>query len=261
MASTSKTCSGSKQSATSSNTSTSVSTFDIFSGIVESSVSKLFNNHLPPKVRHNLFIKKILQIHQELPYTNSNRKNLMLQNLQVQESGKTRAVRKRKINETNEGAVKRIAHDVHNVPVIASPKNQSISNIPKSETSTHHVARSANLFKYIYEINCERVADNVNVSELVSLPALLEFVTFLSPFAVFQQKYLQEQLKVGGVKNNLAGNITIDCQGHKVSIKSKLYLPKKSLRFLSKKFLKKQWNIQVVSKSSHAYEFKYVGTP
>lgn len=92
----------------------------------------------------------------------------MLHNFQVQKSGNKRSdsVLKRKNKEIIEGSVKRIARSI---PVVAPPPNQSITNIAKSNASTHDVAPPNNLFKYIYEIDCERVADNVQVSELVSL--------------------------------------------------------------------------------------------
>lgn len=65
---------------------------------------------------------------------------------------------------------------------------------------------------------------------------------------------------MNGLKNNLGESVTIYCRDQMVVIESKVYLPKRSLRFMSKKFLKKSWNIQVVSKNARAYEFKYVGT-
>lgn len=68
------------------------------------------------------------------------------------------------------------------------------------------------------------------------------------------------QMKMNGKKNNLGDNVTVRCEDQKVVIKSKVFLPKRSLRFLSKKFLKKAWNIQVITKSKNSYQFKYVGT-
>lgn len=67
-------------------------------------------------------------------------------------------------------------------------------------------------------------------------------------------------MKVNEKKNNLGDNVTICCEDQKVVIKSKVFIPKRSLRFLSKKFLKKTWNVQVISKNKNSYEYKYVGT-
>lgn len=75
-----------------------------------------------------------------------------------------------------------------------------------------------------------------------------------------QRKYLEMQLKVNGKKSNLGDNVIVRCEDQKVVIKSKVFLPKRSLRFLSKKFLKKAWNVQVISKNKSSYEYKYVGT-
>lgn len=71
---------------------------------------------------------------------------------------------------------------------------------------------------------------------------------------------MTEQLKVKGRKNNLGDAVTVCCVGDSVVITSKVYLPKKSLRYLSKTFLKKTWNVRVMSKGKHSYEFKYVGS-
>ena len=70
---------------------------------------------------------------------------------------------------------------------------------------------------------------------------------------------MTEQLKMNGRKNNLQNTVTVSCVGDSVAITSKVYLPKKSLRYLAKKFLKKKWNVQVKSKDKNSYEFKYIG--
>ncbi|KAJ6642979.1 hypothetical protein Bhyg_07935 [Pseudolycoriella hygida] len=72
--------------------------------------------------------------------------------------------------------------------------------------------------------------------------------------------FLEKHLKMDGQKNNLKSTVKIHCEGEKVVINSKTFFPKKSLRFLSKKFLKRNWNIRVLSKNVHSYEYTYVGT-
>lgn len=126
-------------------------------------------------------------------------------------------------------------------------------NKPVAKTTTSSLA-------FRYEIDCERVSDSINVTDLVTVT--FHYLIWYFLIVIFpQQKHLTEHLKVNGKKNDLGDNVSICCQGQKVLISSKMFIPKRSLRFLSKKFLKKMWNIQVISKNKNSYEFKYVGTP
>lgn len=108
------------------------------------------------------------------------------------------------------------------------------STKPKKKTSTQ---------EFSYEIDCQRVSDSVKASDLVRINFTIEI--HINSFVIFtQQNYLEKQLKLNGEKNNLGDNITVCCQDWKVVIRSEVYIPKRSLRFLSKKFLKKIWNVQ-----------------
>lgn len=112
--------------------------------------------------------------------------------------------------------------------------------------------------QYVYKIDCERVSKHVNVDDLVSLN-FLQLNSFLT-FYLSQKTFFEAELKIGGIKNNLGDNVSISCEDRKVVIKSKVFLPKRSLRYVSKKFLKKKPKIHVVSEDKHTYAFKYIGS-
>ncbi|KAJ6639365.1 60S ribosomal protein L22 [Pseudolycoriella hygida] len=105
----------------------------------------------------------------------------------------------------------------------------STSREPHSYASSVAKARKTSDAKYQYAIDCNKVADSIDVNDL--------------------KAFLEKNLKVNGEKNNLKSCVTIRCEGEKVVIDSKTFLPKKCLRFLSKKYLKRNWNIRVVSKN------------
>ncbi|KAG4077874.1 hypothetical protein HA402_013808 [Bradysia odoriphaga] len=90
-------------------------------------------------------------------------------------------------------------------------------------------------FGYQYEIDCQHVSDSIDVNDL--------------------KMHLEKHLKIKGKKENFGSTVSIVCKGQKVVINSETFFPKKSLRFLSKKFLKKNWNIRVLSKNVHSYEY------
>lgn len=75
-----------------------------------------------------------------------------------------------------------------------------------------------------------------------------------------QEKYLQERMKYQGKTNNLSNNITFERQKSKVIINSDVHFSKRYLKYLTKRYLKKNslrdW-IRVVANDKVSYELRY----
>jgi len=73
-------------------------------------------------------------------------------------------------------------------------------------------------------------------------------------------KFLHERIKVAGRTGNLGDNVQISEFGDKIEVVSHVDLSGRYLKFLSKKFLKKQqlrdW-LRVVSTSKGVYEIRF----
>lgn len=76
----------------------------------------------------------------------------------------------------------------------------------------------------------------------------------------FQEKYLHERMKVSGKINNLGHNVSFERQKSKVLVKSDVHFSKRYLKYLTKKYLKKNslrdW-IRVVANNKDSYELRY----
>ncbi|XP_031832672.1 large ribosomal subunit protein eL22 [Nomia melanderi] len=74
------------------------------------------------------------------------------------------------------------------------------------------------------------------------------------------EKYLQERIKVGGKTNNFGNNITLERDKMKLSVNSDIDFSKRYLKYLTKKYLKKNklrdW-LRVVSEDKETYELRY----
>lgn len=77
---------------------------------------------------------------------------------------------------------------------------------------------------------------------------------------VLQEKYLKSRIKVNGKVNNLGNNVTLERQKMKVFINSDVHFAKRYLKYLTKKYLKKNslrdW-IRVVANDKDSYELRY----
>jgi large subunit ribosomal protein L22e len=75
-----------------------------------------------------------------------------------------------------------------------------------------------------------------------------------------QEKFLQDRLKVSGKTGNLGSNVAIGREKSKLTVSSEIPLSKRYLKYLSKKYLKKQqlrdW-LHVVANSKLSYELRY----
>ncbi|KAF7417776.1 60S ribosomal protein L22-like [Vespula maculifrons] len=74
------------------------------------------------------------------------------------------------------------------------------------------------------------------------------------------EKYLQERIKVSGKTNNFGNNVTIERNKMKLSVNSDIDFSKRYLKYLTKKYLKKNklrdW-LRVVSQDKETYELRY----
>ena len=72
--------------------------------------------------------------------------------------------------------------------------------------------------------------------------------------------YLNEKIKVGGKTGNLGSSIAVQREGNKVNILSDIAFSKRYLKYLTKKYLKKQnlrdW-LRVVATNPTTYELRY----
>ena len=73
-------------------------------------------------------------------------------------------------------------------------------------------------------------------------------------------KYLTENMKNEGKKNNLGDRITIAKEGYNAAITVKGKFPKRYLKYLSKKYLKKEGirdYIRVLASGKQSYQLRY----
>ncbi|XP_071567755.1 large ribosomal subunit protein eL22 [Temnothorax nylanderi] len=74
------------------------------------------------------------------------------------------------------------------------------------------------------------------------------------------EKYLNEKIKVGGKINNFGNNVVLERNKMKLTINSDTDFSKRYLKYLTKKYLKKNklrdW-LRVVSKDKETYELRY----
>lgn len=75
-----------------------------------------------------------------------------------------------------------------------------------------------------------------------------------------QEKYLTEHIKVNGKVNNLGNNVALECQKSKVVVSSNVHFSKAYLKYLTKRYLKKNslrdW-VRVVANDKDNYELRY----
>merc|ERR1712141_487725 len=74
------------------------------------------------------------------------------------------------------------------------------------------------------------------------------------------EKFLQERIKVNGKTNNFQSNVAIEKQKSKLILTSDVPFSKRSLKYLTKKYLKKNnlrdW-LRVVASNKESYELRY----
>lgn len=71
---------------------------------------------------------------------------------------------------------------------------------------------------------------------------------------------MQERIKINGKVNNLGGNLSLSTEKMRVLINAEILFSKRYLKYLTKKYLKKNslrdW-IRVVSNDKDSYELRY----
>ncbi|PFX26729.1 60S ribosomal protein L22 [Stylophora pistillata] len=74
------------------------------------------------------------------------------------------------------------------------------------------------------------------------------------------EQFLHERIKVGGKTNNFGSDVSIDRQKNKITVVSDIPFSKRYLKYLTKKYLKKNnlrdW-LRVVSSAQATYELRY----
>eukprot|EP00088_Acartia_fossae_P008959 TRINITY_DN1431_c0_g1_i4.p2 TRINITY_DN1431_c0_g1~~TRINITY_DN1431_c0_g1_i4.p2 ORF type:complete len:139 (-),score=66.47 TRINITY_DN1431_c0_g1_i4:146-562(-) len=74
------------------------------------------------------------------------------------------------------------------------------------------------------------------------------------------EKYLQERVKVGGKTNNFGNDVLLKRDKTKINVTSNVPFSKRYLKYLTKKYLKKNnlrdW-LRVVASAKDAYELRY----
>ncbi|XP_055865001.1 60S ribosomal protein L22-like [Biomphalaria glabrata] len=74
------------------------------------------------------------------------------------------------------------------------------------------------------------------------------------------EKYLRERIKVEGKTNNFGNNVSLDLQKSKISLTSEIPFSKRYLKYLTKKYLKKNnlrdW-LRVVATNKESFELRY----
>ena len=74
------------------------------------------------------------------------------------------------------------------------------------------------------------------------------------------EKYLNERIKVGGKTNNFGKELTMERQKTKIALTSDVPFSKRYLKYLTKKYLKKNnlrdW-LRVVASAKDSYELRY----
>merc|ERR1712166_683108 len=76
--------------------------------------------------------------------------------------------------------------------------------------------------------------------------------------------FLQERIKVGGKTGNLGDKVTITREKSKIFVTAELPFSKRYLKYLTKKFLKKQGLrdfLHVVASSKNMYDLRYFNIP
>lgn len=79
-------------------------------------------------------------------------------------------------------------------------------------------------------------------------------------YSHLQEKYLHERIKVNGKTGNLQNSVVIERNKSKIIVTTEIPFSKRYLKYLSKKYLKKNnlrdW-LRVVSSAKDTYELKY----
>ncbi|XP_046352067.1 60S ribosomal protein L22-like [Haliotis rubra] len=74
------------------------------------------------------------------------------------------------------------------------------------------------------------------------------------------EKYLHERIKVDGKTNNFGNNVTLERKKNKIELTSEIPFSKRYLKYLTKKYLKKNnlrdW-LRVVASTKEAFELRY----
>jgi len=74
------------------------------------------------------------------------------------------------------------------------------------------------------------------------------------------EKFLHDRIKIGGKTGVLGDQVSITCEQSQVTVTSKVHMSKRYIKYLTKKFLKKQLlrdYIRVISRTKNGYFLRY----
>ena len=74
------------------------------------------------------------------------------------------------------------------------------------------------------------------------------------------ESYLTQRIKVDGKTGNLGSNVTVSCDKDSIVVESKVAFSKRSLKYYTKKYLKKQdlkEFLRVLASGKNSYELRY----
>ncbi|XP_058835741.1 large ribosomal subunit protein eL22-like isoform X2 [Topomyia yanbarensis] len=134
-----------------------------------------------------------------------------------------------------------------NLKTVHSIKNKLVGKDAKDEMTKKQVLRGKHTQKkkkeYLhFGVDCTNIAED-NIMDVADF-----------------EKYLSERFKVNGKIGNLGNNVHFERQKMKVYINSDVHYSKRYLKYLTKKYLKKNslrdW-IRVVSNDKDLYELRY----
>ena len=112
--------------------------------------------------------------------------------------------------------------------------------MPKAQTKPKKITKSKKVLKFT--VNCSQPVDD----------GIMDAASF--------EKFLQDRTKVGGKTGNLGDLVTISRDKAKVMVTSETAFSKRYLKYLSKKYLKKQQlrdYLHVVATAKNTYEMRY----
>ncbi|XP_043531353.1 60S ribosomal protein L22-like [Chiloscyllium plagiosum] len=110
------------------------------------------------------------------------------------------------------------------------------------------------------EVERDVVSDFIGMSEIECRRWDVWIMSKAEEIFVLQEQFLQERIKVNGKAGNLGNVVTIERNKSKITVTSEVPFSKRYLKYLTKKYLKKNnlrdW-LRVVANSKESYELRY----
>jgi len=99
-----------------------------------------------------------------------------------------------------------------------------------------------------------------NYWNLLGLSSLIARLTLANNFIHMQETFLKQKIKVNNKVGNLGGHVQVELAKNKITVSSEIAFSKRYLKYLTKKYLKKNnlrdW-LRVVANAKNCYELRY----